>query len=189
MRSAKVLTGTLLAALLLSWRPACAEETPSDNLSNYLHLLRSEISSIKVQAVNDGLNLSESEAEVFWPIYREYDSELAKLSDVKVALIKEFISLQNAGMLDAAKADDMARRWLAYQEDRLALWKTYHARLDQALGAVRAAQFLQLEHQLALFIDLAIASEMPAVGAPPAGGATDAPATGAGVLEGKSQNP
>jgi hypothetical protein len=33
---------------------------------------------------------------------------------------------------------------------------------------MRAAQFLQLENQLAIFVDLGIASEMPSLGATPA---------------------
>ncbi len=43
----------------------------------------------------------------------------------------------------------------------------YYQRISTAVSPIRAAQFLQVEHQLALFVDLSIASEMPVVGAPP----------------------
>jgi hypothetical protein len=36
--------------------------------------------------------------------------------------------------------------------------------MKQALGAVSAARFLQVEHQLLLLIDLQIASSLPIVG-------------------------
>jgi hypothetical protein len=48
--------------------------------------------------------------------------------------------------------------------DRLALWKKYHQRISRAVSPVRGAQFLQVEHQMALFVDLNIASEMPVIG-------------------------
>jgi hypothetical protein len=142
---------------------ARAEAAPEDNLANYLAMLRSDLSAAKVEAVNEALKLSESEAEKFWPIYREYDLQLAKLSDVKTALIRDFVTAQADGALDDAKAGDIAGRFLDYQANRLALWRKFHSRIEDALNAVRAAQFLQVEHQMALFIDLAIASEMPAV--------------------------
>jgi hypothetical protein len=157
----------LLAAVFgLAAFSARAEPAPEDNLSNYLQLLRTDVGAAKVQAVNEALRLPESEADVFWPIYREYDHKLAKLSDQKVALIREFVAAQERGVLEEAQAHDIAKRWFEYQEGRLALWREYYGKMEKSLGAVRAAQFLQLEHQLALFLDLAVASEIPAVNEP-----------------------
>jgi hypothetical protein len=47
---------------------------------------------------------------------------------------------------------------------RLDLLEKYHAKIEKALTPVQAGQFLQIENQLALFIDITIASEMPMVG-------------------------
>jgi hypothetical protein len=49
-------------------------------------------------------------------------------------------------------------------QDRLSLWKKYQKKISKAVSPMRAAQFLQVEHQMALFIDLSIASEMPVLG-------------------------
>ena len=46
---------------------------------------------------------------------------------------------------------------------RLDLWKKYQKKVARALSPARAVQFLQVEHQMSLFIDLNIASEMPAL--------------------------
>jgi hypothetical protein len=40
----------------------------------------------------------------------------------------------------------------------------YHNKNQEALTPVQARQFLQIENQLGLFVDVTLASEMPAVG-------------------------
>ena len=62
------------------------------------------------------------------------------------------------------KAKDLAKRWFKSQRDRLDLLDKYHGKIEKALTSVQAGQFLQIENQLGLFIDVAIASEMPTVG-------------------------
>ena len=58
----------------------------------------------------------------------------------------------------------MANRWFKSQRARLDLLEKYHGRIEKALSSVQAGQFLQIENQIGLFIDLTIASEMPVVG-------------------------
>ena len=53
----------------------------------------------------------------------------------------------------------------ALLKDRLGdLWKKYHQQVSDAVSPIRAAEFLQVENQMAIFIDLNLASEMPLVG-------------------------
>jgi hypothetical protein len=40
----------------------------------------------------------------------------------------------------------------------------YHRKIEKALSSLQAGQFLQIENQLALFVDITIAGEMPLVG-------------------------
>jgi len=58
----------------------------------------------------------------------------------------------------------MAKRWFESQRARLDLLEKYHGKIENELTAVQAGQFLQIENQIGLFIDITIASEMPTVG-------------------------
>jgi hypothetical protein len=139
--------------------PASAE--PPDNLRAVIEVLRSDVNTFKIATLNEALRLTGPEAELFWPVYRAYEKELAAVADRKIALLREFGEHHARGTLDGRAADQIARRWLRNVEDRLDLWKKYHKRLAKAVSPARAAQFLQVEHQMALFIDLSIAAEMP----------------------------
>jgi hypothetical protein len=134
-----------------------------DDLRTYLELLRSDVNSTKIATFNEVMKLTAPEADAFWPIYREYEKKLGEIAVRKLSLIREFASLHQAGQLDERRADELAESWLAIARDRLTLWSDYYRRISRALSPIRGAQFLQVEHQMALFIDLGVASEMPVI--------------------------
>jgi hypothetical protein len=134
-----------------------------DNLRNYLELVRSDMSSAKVAAINEVMRLADAEAEVFWPIYRQYELELSRIVDDRFALTKRFVTSVEGGELTAEEADQIAAGFFDILERRIKLWKKYHGRIKKALSPVRAGQFVQIENQISLFVDLNIASEMPVI--------------------------
>lgn len=144
-----------------------ANAVGNDDLRSTLEALRSDVNGFKIRTLNDVMSLSPSEADRFWPVYREYEKDQADLADRRIALIREFGELRMAGALDAAAWDSLARKWLANAQARVDLWKRYQKKISKAVSPMRAAQFLQVEHQMALFVDLNIASEMPVLGRSP----------------------
>jgi hypothetical protein len=135
-----------------------------DNIYNYLQLLRSDVNSAKVEIINRIMKLSAEDAKTFWPIYREYENELGKQAINRAEFIAEFVQSHKDGTFNEAKARDMAKRWFKGQRARLDLLEKYHNRIAKSLSSVKAGQFLQIENQIGLFIDVTIASEMPRVG-------------------------
>ena len=157
----------LLAALALgSTTGLCQTSSASaepDNLRAVFETFRSDINGYKVRVLNQALQLTGPEAEKFWPIYRQYEQALAGVAEKKVALLHEFGENCAKGTLDNQTANKMARAWLNNVQARLDLWKKYQKKIAKAVSPARAAQFLQVENQMALFMDLNIAAEMPAL--------------------------
>jgi Spy/CpxP family protein refolding chaperone len=154
----------VLTALLVLAAPATRGADVNDNIYNYLQLMRSDMNSLKVELVNSIMKLSADDAKKFWPLYRDYETELGKQAINRAELVSEFVQSHRDGTFDNVKAKDMAKRWFKSQRARLDLLEKYHAKIEEALTSVQAGQFLQIENQIGLFIDVAIASEMPAVG-------------------------
>jgi len=136
----------------------------NDHIYNYLQLLRSDVNSVKIELVNSIMKLSAEDAKKFWPIYRDYENELGKLAVNRAELVTEFVQTHRDGAFDNAKAKDIAKRWFKSQRARLDLLEKFHGKIEKALTSMQAGQFLQIENQIGLFIDVAIASEMPSVG-------------------------
>jgi hypothetical protein len=164
----RVLLSVILTALFAATGlPARAQGTAPavpDDLRAILEMMRSDVNSFKIRTLNQVMALTGPEAERFWPVYRRYEKDLAAVGDQKVALLREFGMLRAAGTLDQKSWDSLAKRSIKNVEDRLSLWKKYQKKISKAVSPMRAAQFLQVEHQIALFIDLSIASEMPVIG-------------------------
>ena len=156
-----------LSALALTGCASSGEKKPQvaqdDAVHEYFQVLRSDFNQTKIRTLNQVMKLTPEQAEKFWPIYRHYEQELAQVGDRKLALIREFFAHRQKGTLDDANSRDIATRWLQTGQDRLDLWKKYYEKISQAVSPIQAGQFLQAENQMALFIDMSIASEMPLV--------------------------
>jgi|SRR5271163_3812554 len=133
------------------------------NIQEYIALLRTDVRQQKAEIMGSVMQLSAADAAKFWPIYSEYDAELSKLNDQRLANIQEYARTY-AQMTDE-KADELAHKAMSYQKQRAELLEKYYDRVKQDLGAITAARFVQIEHQLLSLIDLRVASELPIVGA------------------------
>jgi hypothetical protein len=140
--------------------PATTEK--DQNLKEYIKLLREDVRSQKSAVVSAVMQLDPDEAAKFWPIYRDYDAELSKLNDLKVANIEEYSRTYN--QLTNEKADELVHNAMAFQKQREDLLAKYYDRVKQEMGAITAARFVQVENQLLLIIDLQIASSLPIAG-------------------------
>jgi hypothetical protein len=166
MKTIKLTAMLALAAMLTLPSTAAPAVEVDDNIYNYLQLLRSDFNAGKVEIINQIMKLSAEDAKKFWPVYREYENELGTQAILRAEFIAEFVQSHKDGTFDNPRAKGMAKRWFKVQRARLDLIEKYHGRIEKVLSSIQAGQFLQIENQLAIFIDLTIASEMPLVGKP-----------------------
>lgn len=137
------------------------EGDPETTFDGYIKLLRSDLKASKVEVITEVMAFTDEQASAFWPIYREYDAELTKLGDARLALIKDYAAVYES--VTDEQAEELMNRSLAIHDDRAKLRKTYWKQFKKALPATLAARFLQLEHQIELLVDLQIASEIPLI--------------------------
>jgi hypothetical protein len=140
-----------------------AQSTTADakekNIQEYIELMRSNVRDEKSQIMGAVMQLNIDDAAKFWPIYSQYDAELTKLNNLRVENIQDYAN--NYSQMTDAKADELIQRSLDYQKQRGELLAKYYQVMKQSVGAINAARFLQVEHQLLLIIDLQIASSLP----------------------------
>src|SRR5450755_2820952 len=126
------------------------------NLKAYAKLLQEDVRSEKSAIMAQVMEFDPDQAAKFWPIYRDYDVELTKLNDMRIANIDEYAHSYSS-MTDA-KADELIQAAMSYQKQRAELLVKYYERVKAEMGAITAARFAQVEHQLLLLIDLQILS-------------------------------
>jgi hypothetical protein len=139
--------------------PAPDREGQTLNLTAYAELLRSDVRAQKVAIITEVMGFTEKEDAAFWPIYREYDADMARLGDERVAMIAQYA--RNFETLTDDVAAELAKKAMDLDARRSAALGKCFERVKAATSARTALRFLQVEHQLQLLIDLQIAASLP----------------------------
>jgi hypothetical protein len=142
-------------------KPADPQESTDLNLRAYVELLRSDLRTQKVAIITQMMEFTEADDAAFWPIYREYELEMSKLGDERVAMVEEY-GRTYSQMTDEI-ADKLATRALDLEARRQALKGKVYERVKQATSARTAAKFLQVEQQILLLTDLQISAALPVI--------------------------
>jgi hypothetical protein len=153
----------LLITLVAMAVPVVAQDSkaPEQSVNSYVELLRQDLKTQKVAILTEALIFSDAEAEVFWPIHREYQNELATLGDTELKLLKQYAATYED--MDDETASTLVDAYFALDSDQLKLNKKYYKKFAGAIGPKRAAQWLQVEGYLNRLIDVQIASQVPLI--------------------------
>jgi hypothetical protein len=146
----------VLAALMLVVMAA-----PAMASRDLIELMRSDLRTEKRAIITQAMQLSEAQADKFWPVYSDYETELTKINDERVTLIKDYGASYNSMTDQTAK--DLIKRGFKLQEARTSLLKKYVSKMAKAVDVKSAARWAQVEHAVDSAIDLQIASELPLV--------------------------
>lgn len=134
----------------------------------YLELMRQDIKSTKIALMTSSLPLTEKQADAFWPIYRDYDHELSKLGDRRLAVLKKYAA--NYEKIDEKLAEELVQESFRIAEGRNDLLEKYYKRVAKAVGVITAARFLQVENQMLTLLDAQIIDQVPLIKTGTAGG-------------------
>ncbi len=128
---------------------------------SYLDYLRTDLRVQKREIIAETMELTVEQAEIFWPIYTEYETELNKISGERLELIKDFAD--NYYNLTNEAADRLAgkKHELDVKRNNL-LWK-YYNKFKSELNPIDAAMYYQVESQLLMLIDVQVAGEVPII--------------------------
>src|SRR5262245_5154274 len=122
-------------------------------------LTRAYIQTARQTIIADTMKLTEDESLAFWPAYRDYRVDMARLGDRLTKAITEFVS---AG---AALSDEQASRllteYLDIKSKEVSVKKKYVGVFSKLLPAVKVTRFFQLENKLDAIVNYELAKTIP----------------------------
>lgn len=146
----------LIGCLLAITSPAFAQ-TDTDTVE----LMRADLRTEKVGILTKALDMDEATSELFWPIYREYETELSKIGDARLANIKDYAA--NYDSMTDEKAKELVNKVFTLSDDRTKLIKKYFSKVEKATSTKLAARWAQCEMALNAIVDAQIAVDMPLI--------------------------
>ena len=138
-----------------------AAASPQSGIDQDVQMLRQDIRSRKKQIIAANLQLTDTDATKFWPVYDQYVAELTKINDEKYALIKEYADAW--GNIKDDQALSLTNRALALEDKVTQLRIKYVPIFSKAVSGSKVATFFQIERWLQSLIDLQWTTQLPLV--------------------------
>ena len=152
--------GVAMAIMLFSFTPlSAAQDKPADNMQ----ILRDKIKGDKKLVVATNMELTESEAKGFWPIYEAYQKDLQKINRRLANLLDSYAADFRSKSLTDDKAKKLIDEALSIEQAEADLKSTYAPKLSKVLPVKKVARYLQIENKIRAVIRYDIAQGVPLV--------------------------
>ncbi len=156
----KTIVSLTALILLVGFAPrGMAQDKPADNMQ----ILRDKIKADKKLLVATNMELTESEAKNFWPIYDQYQKDLQKINRRMVTLLESYADDFRARSLTDDKAKKLINDAIAIEQAEADLKSTYAPKLNKVLPVKKVVRYLQIENKIRAVVKYDIASGVPLV--------------------------
>ena len=139
--------------------PAVAQDKPASNME----ILRQKLQADKKLVVAANMELTESEAKGFWPVYDAYQTDLSTLNGRLGQLIKRYAEAYRTKTLTEETAKSLIDEAIAIERAEVGMRESYVPKLSAALPGTKVARYLQIENKIRALIKYELASEIPLV--------------------------
>jgi len=154
---AKLLAVLFVAGLGSAAVNGRAQDKPVNNLESVHEKLKADKKSI----VTKYMDLTESEAQNFWPVYEDYQKDLQKFHERLGALLKSYAAESRGKSLTDEKAKKLLDEWLGLEQDEIKQRSAFISKVTKALPAKKAARYLQIENEYRMLLRYDLATTVP----------------------------
>jgi Spy/CpxP family protein refolding chaperone len=162
MNKTTIVTAVLVGISWMGGNRALAQEPASlPSKDEDIKLFRKDVRSIRKQLIAANMDLTDAQAQQFWPVFDQYTAELAAIFDKKFALLKDYA--QNFDALTDEQAESYIQGRAEVEQSTAQLRLKYFPIFRKVLSGKATAFFFQLDWRLALVVDVQLASETPVI--------------------------
>jgi hypothetical protein len=152
--------GIAMAMMLFSFAPLnAAQDKPADNME----ILRAKIKADKKLVVAANMELTESEAKDFWPIYEQYQKELQKINQRIGKVLESYADDIRKKSLSDDKAKNLIDEAVSIEQAEAGLKSAFAPKLSKALPVKKVARYLQIENKIRAVVRYDLAQGVPLV--------------------------
>jgi len=149
----------MVAALVGLGALAAAQDKPADNMQ----IMREKVKADKKLMVAANMQLTESEAKGFWPVYEEYQKDLAAINQRTIKLIESYAADYRTNTLSDEKAKKLVDELVAIEQAEAGLKASYVPKLSKVLPMKKVARYLQVENKVRAMVKYELAGNIPLV--------------------------
>jgi len=137
-----LISGLILSLVFIFSIAVAQDKSPESTGSIFIQKIKAD----KKLLVAENMQLTESEAKAFWPVYKKYQDELFLLRARTAKLIKDYAD--NYDNLTNAKAKKLLDEMVNIESLRVKLNKTYLPMFRKALPETKVVRYYQIENKI-----------------------------------------
>jgi hypothetical protein len=118
------------------------------------------IQTLKVAFLTERIKLTSKEAQVFWPVYNEYQGEKDKINAQR-RTTREYYK-QNALTMSDKEATDILNKYVSIEQQEISLFVEYNEKFKQVLPAKKVMQLYIAENQFKAWLISKLRNSVPA---------------------------
>ena len=155
----RLIKTVVLLVVALGMAPVWAQDKPADNMQ----ILREKIKADKKLVVAANMELTESEAKGFWPVYDAYQGDLQSINQRIGKLIVTYADAYNKGPIEDETAKKLLYEMLDIEDAEVKLKRSYVEKLEKVLPEWKVARYVQIENKMRAIVKYELAAEVPLV--------------------------
>ncbi len=128
-----------------------------------MEILRAKIKADKKLVVAANMELTESEAKDFWPIYEQYQKELQKINQRIGKVLESYADDIRKKSLSDDKAKNLIDEAVSIEQAEAGLKSAFAPKLSKALPVKKVARYLQIENKIRAVVRYDLAQGVPLV--------------------------
>jgi len=145
--------------MILTVSPAVSQDKQADNMK----ILLAKIKADKKLLVAANMDLTESEAKAFWPVYDAYQKNLKAINKRIAELVDSYAADYQANTVTDEKAKKLTAQYVDIQKAEANLQASFVPKLSKVLPAKKVIRYLQIENKIRAVINYELAAEIPLV--------------------------
>ena len=135
------------------------QEAEQEDLTSDIALTRASIQLRRQAIVTSVMDLTPKEAEAFWPLYREYRMEMAKVGDRVSKVLVQYTEQYDT--LSDQQASQIMNEWISVEKTKNDVKSKYVSRFKKILPARKVMRFFQADNKLDAMLTAQLASIIP----------------------------
>ncbi|TVM02713.1 MAG: hypothetical protein CV087_08960 [Candidatus Brocadia sp. WS118] len=133
--------------------------TAQDKPANNMQILVEKVRADKKLIVADNMQLTETEAKAFWPVYGQYQNELFLIRTRSAKLIGDYRNAYKEMTNDTAKI--LLDEYMTIEALTLKLRKAYLPKFREVLPETKVMRYYQIENKIEAALMYEIATSIP----------------------------
>ena len=156
-RNCLIVALSLIVVMSFTLLISAEEDEPADNME----ILKEAVKANKKLVITTNMKLTSTEAGNFWPVYDEYQKQLEKLTQQRIALIENYA--KNYETMTDELALELLDTHMSIEAQRLSLQSVFVPKFKKVLPPIKVVRYFQCENKIAAIVNLELAGQIPLI--------------------------